>query len=304
MPGRGLTAEKLHFLGGLPRIDGATGGGEDLSEATADFVKASAEGWPGPHAPRVRMLPALLSVRELPGGNAEPGRGVAIGLDEMNLAPVFVDFDSDPLFAVYGESESGKTALLRLLIKQLTERYTPEEALFCVGDYRRGLLECVPEPHLVGYATTKNALEPYLADMNTLITSRIPGPDVTPQQLRRPQLVERAAGLHHRRRLRSGGHLVRQPDGSARRQPAVRAGRWGQRHPGPQQCGRQPLLLRAVHPAVQGAGRPRRRALRRPGRRRAAGQREGAQAAPGARCVRLPQAGGASLVQAGWVPTD
>ncbi|WP_184351759.1 type VII secretion protein EccCa [Streptomyces olivoverticillatus] len=184
VPGRGLTAEKLHFLGGLPRIDGATGGGEDLSEATADFVKASAEGWPGPHAPRVRMLPALLSVRELPGGNAEPGRGVAIGLDEMNLAPVFVDFDSDPLFAVYGESESGKTALLRLLIKQLTERYTPEEALFCVGDYRRGLLECVPEPHLVGYATTKNALEPYLADMNTLITSRIPGPDVTPQQLR------------------------------------------------------------------------------------------------------------------------
>ncbi|PHQ48958.1 type VII secretion protein EccC [Streptomyces cinnamoneus] len=184
VPGRGLTAEKLHFLGGLPRVDGASGGGDDLSEATAAFVKASVENWPGPHAPQVRMLPRTLSVRELPDGHAEPQRGVAIGIDEMNLAPVFVDFDTDPLFAVYGESESGKTALLRLLIKQLTERYTPEEALFCVGDYRRSLLECVPEPYLAGYATTQNAFDPYLADMNALINSRAPGPDVTPQQLR------------------------------------------------------------------------------------------------------------------------
>ncbi|MBT2385242.1 type VII secretion protein EccCa [Streptomyces sp. ISL-11] len=184
VPGRGLTAEKLHFLGGLPRIDGASGGDDDLSEATAAFVRASADNWPGPHAPQVRMLPRMLSARELPDGHAEPERGVAIGCDEMNLAPVFIDFDSDPFFAVYGESESGKTALLRLLIKQLTERYTPEEALFCVGDYRRSLLECVPESHLAGYATTQDTFDKYLADMNTLIGSRIPGPDVTPQQLR------------------------------------------------------------------------------------------------------------------------
>ncbi|WKX72917.1 type VII secretion protein EccCa [Streptomyces sp. XD-27] len=182
-PGRGLTAEKLHFLGGLPRIDSSSQT-EDLSEATAAFVKASSDNWPGPHAPQVRMLPRMLAARELPGGRDQPDRGVAIGIDEMNLKPVFVDFDTDPLFAVYGETESGKTALLRLLIKQLTERYTPEEALFVVGDYRRSLLECVPEPHLVGYATTQNAFEKYVSDMNTLISSRIPGTDVTPHQLR------------------------------------------------------------------------------------------------------------------------
>lgn len=183
-PGRGLTAEKLHFMGALPRIDDSAGAGDDLTEGTAAFVRASADNWPGPHAPQVRMLPRKLSARELPSGPERSRAGIAIGIDEMNLAPVFVDFDTDPLFAVFGESESGKTALLRLLIKQITERYTPEEALICVGDYRRSLLECVPEPYLVGYATTQNAFETYLNDMNTLITSRIPGTDVTPQQLR------------------------------------------------------------------------------------------------------------------------
>ncbi|WP_406495039.1 type VII secretion protein EccCa [Streptomyces sp. NBC_00846] len=183
-PGRGLTAEKLHFMGALPRIDDSAGSGDDLSEATSAFVRASSDNWPGPHAPQVRMLPRKLSARELPSGPDRSRGGVAIGIDEMNLAPVLVDFDTDPLFAVFGESESGKTALLRLLIKQITERYTPEEALICVGDYRRSLLECVPEPYLVGYATTHNAFETYLNDMNTLISSRIPGPDVTPQQLR------------------------------------------------------------------------------------------------------------------------
>ncbi|WP_052869286.1 type VII secretion protein EccCa [Streptomyces niger] len=182
-PGRGLTEEKLHYLGSLPRLD-ASSGTEDLPEATAAFVKAITDNWPGPHAPQVRMLPRTLSVRELPPGNAAPQHGIAIGLDEMNLQPVFVNFDTDPLFAIYGETESGKTALLRLLIKQLTERYTPEEALFIVGDYRRSLLECVPEPYLVGYGTAHEAFEKYVTDMNTLITSRIPGPDVTPQQLR------------------------------------------------------------------------------------------------------------------------
>ncbi|MGW7622183.1 type VII secretion protein EccCa [Streptomyces antimycoticus] len=183
-PGRGLTPEKLHFLGGLPRIDGTSGNADDLAEATAAFVKASVDNWPGPHAPQVRMLPRTLSVREIPSGHEQPERGIAIGIDEMNLEPVFIDFDTDPFFAVYGESESGKTALLRLLIKQITERYTPEEGLFVVGDYRRSLLEVVPQPHLVGYGTTQNAFEKYIADMNTLISQRIPGTDVTPQQLR------------------------------------------------------------------------------------------------------------------------
>ncbi|NEC68514.1 type VII secretion protein EccCa [Streptomyces sp. SID9727] len=185
-PGRGLTAEKLHFMGALPRTDdSAGGGGDDLSEATAAFVREVTDGWPGPHAPAVRMLPRTLAARDLPSGPADSARrGVAIGIDEMNLAPVYVDFDTDPLFAVFGESESGKTALLRLLIKQITARYTPQEALICVGDYRRSLLECVPEPYLVGYATAQSTFESYLGDMNTLITSRIPGPDVTPQQLR------------------------------------------------------------------------------------------------------------------------
>ena len=73
-----------------------------------------------PGAPAVRLLP-----RELPGRRAAaratrcPERGIAFGIDENNLEPVFVDFEQDPFFLVFGESESGKSNLLRLLIKQI-----------------------------------------------------------------------------------------------------------------------------------------------------------------------------------------
>ena len=87
-----------------------------------------------------------------PKGFEYPERGVAIGIDETDLEPVFVDFETDPFFIVFGESESGKTALLRLLIKQITERYTPDEAKIVSVDYRRALLGVVPETHLLEYA--------------------------------------------------------------------------------------------------------------------------------------------------------
>ncbi|MGW7007254.1 type VII secretion protein EccCa [Streptomyces sp. NPDC054933] len=182
-PGRGLTTERLHFMGALPRIDGSPAPA-DLSEGTADFVRKVVANWSGPFAPKVRMLPTNLPAGRLPKGFEFPERGLAIGVDENDLEPVFIDFDSDPLFLVFGDSESGKTALLRLLIKQITERYTPEEALIVVGDYRRGLLGTVPDPHLLQYAAAPSALQSHMEQIGTIMSRRVPGPDITPRQLR------------------------------------------------------------------------------------------------------------------------
>jgi len=183
-PGRGLTADKLHFLGALPRIDGSSSV-EDLAEGMTALVAATSSAWTGPRAPQVRLLPELLPAEHLPKASEYPQHGIAIGVDESSLAPVFLDFDADPHFIVFGDGETGKTALLRLLLQGITERYSPEQALIVIGDYRRSLLGQVTTPHLLEYAAAQPALQSFLNDIRGSMERRIPGPDVTQEQLRR-----------------------------------------------------------------------------------------------------------------------
>lgn len=183
VPGRGQVPEKLHFMGALPRIDGSSSA-VDLSDGTAAFVQAVKAAWTGAPAPAVRLLPRRLPAEQLPKGFEYPQHGIAIGIDETNLEPVFVDFESDPFFLIFGESESGKTALLRLIAKQLCERYTPEQARIVVGDYRRTMLEAVAPSHLLEYAPMASAMQMHMDAINTVMTKRAPKPDITPQQLR------------------------------------------------------------------------------------------------------------------------
>ncbi|PBC79779.1 S-DNA-T family DNA segregation ATPase FtsK/SpoIIIE [Streptomyces sp. TLI_235] len=182
-PGRGLTSSKLHFLSGLPRLDGSSSTA-DLSDGVADLVAQIDAAWTGPRAPQVRMLPAVLDGHALPKGFEHPELGVAFGVDEVELAPVFVNFETDPLFIVFGESESGKSALLRMLIKQITERYTPDQAGIVVGDFRRSLLGVVPQEYLVEYAAAAPAMSAAVEMLRGACSRRLPGPDVTPDQLR------------------------------------------------------------------------------------------------------------------------
>ncbi|MFE9399060.1 type VII secretion protein EccCa [Streptomyces flavidovirens] len=183
VPGRGLSPDKLHFMTALPRVDGSSET-EDLAEATAVLIRGINENWQGSPAPAVRLLPRLLEADRLPKGFEHPERGVAFGIDESALAPVFIDFETDPHFIVFGESESGKSSVLRLLIKQITERYTPDQAKIVMGDYRRAHLEAVPESHLSRYCASAPALTETLEGLAGSLSRRMPGPDVTPEQLR------------------------------------------------------------------------------------------------------------------------
>ncbi|MBV6702888.1 type VII secretion protein EccCa [Kitasatospora aureofaciens] len=183
LAGRGVTPERLHFLSGLPRLDGSSAV-DDLQDGVAGLVSAVDSAWTGPRAPEVRMLPAVLDGCTLPKGFEHPERGVAFGVDEAELAPVFVNFETDPLFIVFGDTQSGKSALLRMLVKQITERYTPDQAGIVVGDYRRALLDTVPSGYLAGYAATQNALSPIVDMLRGACSRRLPGPDVTAEQLR------------------------------------------------------------------------------------------------------------------------
>ncbi|MFE0176715.1 type VII secretion protein EccCa [Streptomyces sp. NPDC059002] len=183
VPGRGQVPEKLHFMTALPRVDSSPDPAS-LSDGTGQLVDTVKSSWQGPAAPTVRLLPRNLPADQLPKGFEFPQQGVAIGIDETNLEPVFVDFETDPFFLVFGESESGKTNVLRLIAKQIAERYTPAQARIVVGDYRRTMLEAVSEEHLLEYAPMASAMNVHMNAIGTFMEKRAPKPDITPQQLR------------------------------------------------------------------------------------------------------------------------
>jgi S-DNA-T family DNA segregation ATPase FtsK/SpoIIIE len=179
-PGRGLTETKHQMLVALPRIDDRSTV-DDLVDGVGHLVQAVAAAWTGPGAPPVRMLPALVPYEILP---TDPARGLAIGVAEQDLGPVHLDITTEPNFILFGESESGKTGFLRMLAQRIVETYTPDQARIILIDYRRSLLDVVPPDYLVGYGTNLGVTETLISEVAAAMEPRLPGPDVTAEQLR------------------------------------------------------------------------------------------------------------------------
>src|SRR5690606_24713897 len=182
-PGRGLTPDKLHFLAAVSRLDGSSSV-DDLAEATGQLAARVRDAWRGPAAPRVRLLPRMLSVAELATVTDPAAPGIPIGINETHLAPVYLDFATEPHLTVFGDAECGKTNLLRLIARTIAARYTPDQARLIIADYRRGLLGAVESEHLLEYAPSREALSACLTEVRDALRNRLPGPDVTPAQLR------------------------------------------------------------------------------------------------------------------------
>jgi len=183
-PGRGLGRDKLHFMVALPRVDAATLA-DDIGAGIADAVARVRAGWRGRSAPQVRMLPETMQYDALPTVAQQPDRRlIPIGVDENELAPVYLDFDAEPHFLCFADGESGKTNLLRTVVRGIVDRYTPQQARIVLVDYRRTMLGFVTSEHMIGYAVSTAALTQMIADVKGSLTRRLPGPDVTQEQLR------------------------------------------------------------------------------------------------------------------------
>lgn len=179
-PGRGLTDDLLHMLTAIPRIDGVQEV-DSLPDGVADLIARVKEAWPHPGAPSVRLLPPEIGYAAVP---SDPARGVSIGLSETDLGPVYVDVLNEPLLVVYGDSESGKSNLLRVMAYRVMEQYSPDEAKIIIIDPRRSLLGEVPEDYLLAYGTTSDHAGKMSEQLSRSLTRRLPGSDVTPEQLR------------------------------------------------------------------------------------------------------------------------
>ncbi|MFP5019842.1 type VII secretion protein EccCa [Pseudonocardia phyllosphaerae] len=151
-----------------------------VPDAPAGTVAAIAAAWPGPGMPAVRLLPHRITVSELPPG---PGRGIAVGVDEDRLGAVELD-PAEPHLLCFADSGGGKTNLLRLLARGIAARWTPEQARIVVVDHRRTLLGAVAPSHLLAHTATAAATADAAAEIAGSLRRRLPGPDVTPAQLR------------------------------------------------------------------------------------------------------------------------
>ena len=85
---------------------------------------------------------------------------------------------------LYGDSDSGKSAMLRAYASEVARLYTPEQAKLFVVDYRRALLGELPNEHLAEYMTTEEQVTAEIEGLSAFLRTRLPGPDVTPEQLR------------------------------------------------------------------------------------------------------------------------
>ncbi|MEO8814702.1 MAG: type VII secretion protein EccCa [Mycobacterium sp.] len=160
-PGRGLTHGGLHTLIALPRLDGPAPVG------TA--------------APPIPLLPVMVPLQTLAG---EAGGAPVLGVEERELGAVALDFDRQQHLLILGDSECGKTSTLRTLCRELVRAYTAEQVRLVVVDYRRGLLGVIEPDRLDGYAVSPAVLTALLPDLLDRLAQRMPGPGLTPAQLR------------------------------------------------------------------------------------------------------------------------
>jgi S-DNA-T family DNA segregation ATPase FtsK/SpoIIIE len=180
-PGRGIVEhptdknKSLHVLTVRPELS--------TLPDTATLVKQIATSWTGPVAPRVRLLPASLPYAEL-DLDRSTGLRLPIGISESDLQPVDIDFGGDPHFLLFGDAECGKSSFLRALATTVTRRFTPEQARIILVDYRRSLMDLPESEHRIGYGMQAAKTLELMESVAGYMQRRLPGPDVTAQQLR------------------------------------------------------------------------------------------------------------------------
>ena len=184
-PGRGLLPGRLHFLAALPRVDKDPDAGT-LGEGVARLVDQVRVAWQGDTGPKLRLLPERIELAQLrqAAAPAPDDRRLLVGVDERDLAPVRLDVDLEPHLLVFGDSGSGKSTFLRSYLHELMRTRTADEAQVVAVDFRRSLLGEVPDEYLLNYLTNGSQATSAIAELAHYLEQRLPGPDVTPEQLR------------------------------------------------------------------------------------------------------------------------
>jgi S-DNA-T family DNA segregation ATPase FtsK/SpoIIIE len=151
-PGRALTEQGLFAQVALPVLDDTAD--DQIGPALESLADLSAASWQGPAAAPIRLLPTDLDPAELPDALDEPD-AVPFGLRQDTMEPALLELGvRDQHLLVFGDTQSGKTTVLRTMVDGLLERYTADELVIAVMDLRGDVARDVPDAYLGGHATT------------------------------------------------------------------------------------------------------------------------------------------------------
>jgi type VII secretion protein EccCb len=190
-PGRAISMEKHHLMMGVPRLDGVRSA-DNLVEAISGAVEHIAS-LHTDQAPQVRVLPERVYLHELdpnPPGPESDYRTrwtVPIGLRESDLSVAYTPMHTSPHLLIFGAPKSGKTRIAHAVASAICARNDPSEVRFMLADYRSGLLDAVPQSHLLaaGAVNRNNSnLEEAIKALVINLKKRLPTPELTTAQLR------------------------------------------------------------------------------------------------------------------------
>lgn len=190
-PGRAVSLEKHHLMIGVPRLDGVHSSANIVDAITAG-VREVASRYTD-QAPQVRVLPEKIYLHQLdpnpPGADADYRTRwqVPLGVRESDLAVAYNQMNMTPHLLIFGAPKSGKTTIAHAVAKAICSRNSPDQVRFMLADYRSGLLDAVPESHLLAAgAINRNSasLEESIKALATNLRKRLPPADLTTSQLR------------------------------------------------------------------------------------------------------------------------
>lgn len=182
-PGQALTSAKLHALTALPRIDGDQQP-ETLADGIENLVARMSEAWQGPRGPKLRLLPTMISLDEVRALAPADDPRILLGVEETQLAPFGLDLRNESHLFLYGDSDSGKSSFLRAIAHEIMRLYPSDKAKIFMVDYRRANLGEVPPEYLGAYLTSHDMATSGLQELTAFFQTRMPGPNVTPEELR------------------------------------------------------------------------------------------------------------------------
>jgi type VII secretion protein EccCb len=190
-PGRAISMEKHHLMMGVPRLDGVRSA-DNIVEAISGAVEHIAS-LHTDQAPQVRVLPERVCLHELdpnPPGPESDYRTrwtVPIGLRESDLSVAYTPMHTSPHLLIFGAPKAGKTRIAHAVASAICARNDPSEVRFMLADYRSGLLDAVPQSHLLaaGAVNRNNSnLEEAIKALVINLKKRLPTPELTTAQLR------------------------------------------------------------------------------------------------------------------------
>lgn len=181
-PGRGLEARRLHVLVALPRVDGDPSAAT-LSAGVSNALARINQAWTGAAAPKLRLLPTMVELERLRQAvpNAMP---LLLGVEESRLGPLVFDPRQENHLYLFGDAKSGKSSFLRTVAHEVMRTRTAKQAQFVVVDYRRALLGELPKEYVTSYLTNRDEAQSDVEGLAAYLKTRLPGSDVTPEQLR------------------------------------------------------------------------------------------------------------------------